>query len=114
MDVLNVRCHSDGLPFIGVPANGDLADKLAIISLLCYLTQTLRKKKPSITVRQVVTTCLGQVAPIADPNFPTAVDHMTAVCEWASFGCTKFPNFGIKDKEIPAKIKELYQNMLPF
>ena len=36
------------------------------------------------------------------------------MCEDFAYGCKEFPTFGIKDKDIPLKIKEILKTYLPF
>ena len=39
---------------------------------------------------------------------------LAVICSDLGYACTNFPTFGLKDKEIPNKIKEILNNYLPF
>ena len=39
---------------------------------------------------------------------------LAIICSDFAYGCTSFPTFGIPDKNIPAKIKELLDKHVPF
>lgn len=88
--------------------NVDINTKFALISFICYLTLKIRDKKPNITCYQVIRKIVGDSFP---DNY---VIGLTIICEDFSYGCTEFPTFGLKDKEIPGKIKEILLNWLPF
>lgn len=86
--------------------NSDLSDKLALISLICYTVQQVRKKNPRATYRDVI----NKLYPLSD----TFLDGIAIVCEDFAYGCTTFPTFGLSDKQIIAKIKEILDTYLPF
>lgn len=88
----------------------DFSNKLALISLICYITKTLQMKKPDVTYYQVV-------KKLGDGTIPDEyINRLAIICEDWSYGCDKetFPTFGLEDKQIPAKIKEILHNWLPF
>ena len=66
-------------------------------------------KKPGVTVYQVIAACAGPGN--LTPDFTAT---LADVCEWFMQGCKKFPDMGIPLKEIPAKVKELIFDTLPF
>ena len=89
--------------------NVDAGDKLALISLVCYITQKAKEKKPGVTVYQV----------LSNLNKDTYVSEdfivgLTIICEDFMYHCTKFPTFGTPDKEIVPTIKNLLKSYLPF
>lgn len=86
----------------------DISNKFALISLICYLKYKLSAKKPDVTHYQIIMKCGGE-------NLPEdVVKALAVICSDFGYGCTEFPLFGLKDKQIPNKIKELLQNYLPF
>lgn len=88
--------------------NTDINTKFALISLICYLTWKLKEKKPDVTHYQVIRK-LSEGMITEDQMKGLAV-----VCSDFSYGCTEFPTFGISDKNIPAKVKEILSSWAPF
>lgn len=88
--------------------NTDINSKFALISLICYLTYELQKKNPDVTHYQIIRKIAGTDIP---EDF---IKGLAVVCSDFSYGCNKFPTFGIEDKKIPSKIKELLSSYLPF
>lgn len=88
--------------------NTDINTKFALISLICYLTWKLKEKKPDVTHYQVIRK-LSEGMITEDQMKGLAV-----VCSDFSYGCTEFPTFGINDKNIPAKVKEILSSWAPF
>lgn len=88
--------------------NTDINSKFALISLICYITYELQKKNPDVTHYQIIRKIVGTEIP---EDF---IKGLSVVCSDFSYGCTKFPTFGIEDKKIPLKIKELIDTYLPF
>lgn len=89
----------------------DASDKLALICLICHLTEVLKQKKSDITHWSV----LYQIN--KKSGFPVSEDQLkglAVVCSDVADGCTTFPTFGLQDKEIPNKIKEMLNRWLPF
>lgn len=86
--------------------NTDINTKFALISLLGYLVFKLKKKKSDITPYQVIKKI---------KNLPEDfVKGLSVVVEDFSYGCTNFPTFGIEDKKIPLKIREILNMYIPF
>lgn len=88
--------------------NTDINSKFALISLICYLTEKLKSKSPNVSYYQVVYKLAHGVIP------EEAINGLSIVCSDFSYGCTSFPTFGIPDKEIPSKIREILSQWLPF
>lgn len=91
--------------------SSNASDKLALVSLTCYLTELLKQKKPDITPWTV----LYQLN--KKGNCSVKEDWLkgfAVVCSSFAYGCTNWPTFGLSDKEIPKKIIELLQQWLPF
>lgn len=93
---------------IGYLGTKDINTRFALISLICYVTKKLKEKKPDITHYQVLYKLADGVVP------ENNIKGLAIVCSDFSYGCTEFPTFGIEDKKIPSKIKEILSNWLPF
>ena len=88
--------------------NSDINTKFALISLICHLTKIVQSKKFGVTHYNVI-------KQIVKDSIPDAFCRsLSVICEDFSYNCTEFPVFGIKDKEIPSKIKEILLTWTPF
>jgi len=87
----------------------DFSTKVALISLLGYLVLKLKDKDPLITYLKVIKS-IAKDMKFSDKFLYT----LAIVCEDFSYGCTSFPTFGIEDRNIPAKVKELLKMCTPF
>ena len=87
----------------------DFSTKVALISLLGYLVLKLKAKDPSISYLKVIKSLSKGMK--LDPKF---IYTLAIICSDFAYGCTSFPTFGIPDKKIPAKIKELLDKHVPF
>jgi len=89
-------------------AGKDMMNKLKVIGLICYLHQKLNEKRP-ITYYELIQT-------INKPEIITddMVQAFSIICEDWSYGCTSFPDFGLKVSEMVPTIKELLKDFLPF
>ena len=88
--------------------NTDINTKFALISLIGYITYKLKLKKPSITSYRIIRKIIGDELP---EDF---IKGLAIVVDDFSYGCKEFPTFGIEDKKIPSKIKEILKSYLPF
>lgn len=88
--------------------NTDINTRFALVSLICYVTQKLKSKRPDVTYYQVIYKLAESCIP--EDN----IKGLAILCEDFAYGCTEFPTFGIEDKKIPGKIKEILMNWLPF
>lgn len=88
-----------------------MENRLALISLLGWLVYELRKKKPDVTYYQIVHK-LAQNKGLSDLD----EKRIAVVVEDMCYGCKDddFIKFGLDLKEVPAKIKEILDTMLPF
>lgn len=86
----------------------DISEKFALISLTNYLVSKLKAKKPDVTPWSVLYKINNGT--ISEDK----LKGLSVVCSDFAYGCSEFPIFGIKDKEIPKKIKELLDKSLPF
>lgn len=89
----------------------DISNKFALISLTCYITEKLKEKKPDITHWSV----LYKINKTGGNSVPEdLLKGLAVLCSDFGYGCSKFPTFELKDKEIPSKIKELLNSWVPF
>lgn len=89
--------------------NSDINEKLALISLIGYTVMKLREKKPDVTYYQVVRKIAEGTGIREDFLWAIAI-----IAEDFSYGCKDFPKFGLKDKEIIPKIKDILNKYMPF
>mgnify|MGYP003435199928 CR=1 FL=1 len=86
-------------------------DKLACITLTCYITNELRKKGQNINSYDVLLK-VGKDLPDIVKN--TYFKSLAAICEDFLYDCKDFPDFGIPIKEMPKQLKLLLDNYCPF
>ena len=86
----------------------DFSSRLALISLICYLYSKLKPKCPDLTYWSLVYKLGNEFMP--EDN----LKGLSILCENFGTNCTEFPTFGIEDKKIPARIKEILACWLPF
>lgn len=89
--------------------NKDISSKFFLISAICNLTKLAKAKCPDITHWQVI-------YKLADGmQLPEEfLKGLAIVCEDFSYGCTEFPTFGISQKELIPKAKEILNTYMPF
>lgn len=89
----------------------DINNKFALISLTCYITEKLKEKKPDVTHWSV----LYKINKTSNNPVPEdLLKGLAVLCSDFGYGCSDFPTFGIEDKKIPAKIRELLETWTPF
>lgn len=86
----------------------DINSKFALISLICYLVQAIKQKKPDITYYNVVKQIIKDEIPDAFCR------SFSVICEDFAYGCSEFPTFGIENKKIPSTIREILLTWFPF
>lgn len=86
----------------------DFSSRIALISLICHITEKLKSKKPDVTYYQVVYKLAHGI--ITDDQ----IKGLAVMCSDFAHGCKEFPTFGIENKNIPEKIKEILSNWFPF
>lgn len=86
-----------------------MQDKLALIDLIGWLVNSLRKKRPDVTYYQIVYK-LAKGSGLTDFE----IKRIAIIAEDFAYGCSDFIDFGLKINEVPAKIKEIFNRMLPF
>lgn len=88
--------------------NTDINTKFALISLICHLSKIIKTKKPNITHYDIIKQIIKNEIPDAFCR------SLSVVCEDFAYGCSEFPTFGIEDKKIPEKVKEILHTWNPF
>lgn len=88
--------------------NTSFTNKVALISLICYITEQLKTKKPDVTHFQIIRKLGLNIIP------EDVMKGLAVVCSDFAYGCSEFPTFDISDKKIPSKIKELLKSYIPF
>lgn len=83
--------------------------KFALISLLGYMVNSMKKKKPGTTYYEVVAKLADKTGLEEDE-----IQAIAIITEDFSYGCTDFPTFGVQPKDMPTKIRELMGKFLPF
>lgn len=89
--------------------NTEASNKLVLIGLLCKLTKQLQSKKPGVTFYQVITKLTEKMALPEEFIWALAI-----ICEDLSYGATKFPDFGVEEKNIIPTLKSILSTYLPF
>lgn len=86
----------------------DFSNRLALISLTCYLYYKLKPKNPDLTYFMLLYKIGKTEVPEKD------LIGLSIICENFGTNCNEFPDFGISLKDMPKKIKELLHNWTPF
>ena len=94
--------------------NISLEKKLALIAMICFITNNINKSKD--TLNKV--TCYQVICKIGK-DFPDEIHldffkALGAICEDFMYGCTEFPNFGIDPKAMPKEVLKLLNSWMPF
>jgi len=87
----------------------DINMKFALISLIGYIVYNMKKKKPDVSYYEVCNKLMTGLG-FDEVN----VKALAIIVEDFSYGCTDFPTFGLKPKEMPNKIREILQKYMPF
>ena len=89
----------------------DNNDKLAIIALVCYVTNELNKKGKNLTCYDVLLQ-IGKDFPDYVKN--TFFKSLGVICQDLMYCCKIFPDFGLQPKEMPKTILKLLKSYCPF
>ena len=87
----------------------DINTKFALISLICYITTTMKKKNPDVTYYRVVNKLCEGSGWTEDE-----VKGLSILCESFGYECTKFPTFNIKPSDMTKTVREILAKRLPF
>ena len=91
--------------------NTDINEKLALISLVCYMTNAIRKKGKKINCYEVLLN-IGKDLPTIEKN--TFLKSLGAICEDLMYGCDTFPDFNIKPSDMPNTVRGILDKYVPF
>ena len=87
----------------------DINTKFALISLICFITTSMKKKNPDVTYYKVVNKlCEGT------GTTENEIKGLAIMCESFAYECTEFPTFNIKPKDMPKTVKDILNKRLPF
>lgn len=87
----------------------DINSKFALISLVCYITNKAKEKKPDVTYYQI----LMQIT--KNNSMPeTFIKGLAIMCEDFGYGCKEFPTFNIKPSDMVATVQRILQSYTPF
>lgn len=89
--------------------NVDINNKFALISLICYIVTSMKKKQPDITYYEVVNK-------ICDKQGMTDefIKGLAIMCESFGYGCTTFPTFNIAPKDMVQTCRDILKTYMPF
>jgi len=94
---------------LGYLNSSDLSTRLALVSLICYVTYKSKQKDPDATYYSIIMKLNKGI------NVPDKfVKGLAIVCEDFGYMCDTFPTFGLKGKEILVKIQEILKSYVPF
>ena len=101
----------DVVNIVGKYINTNTDNKLALIALVCFLTNELQKKNKNITCYDVLLK-IGKDFSDVDKN--TFLKSLACICQDIMYGCTEFNTFGVERKDVPKTIKKLLNEYMPF
>lgn len=92
--------------------NVSLEERLALIGLICFLTNSARKKNPDATCWQVINKVVKDTGNVHYTKF---LRGLAVICSDFMKNCDKFDSMGFKtSKEIVAKINSIINEWTPF
>lgn len=91
--------------------NSEFDNKLGLITLVCHVTYLFRKQGKQVTCYDVLLK-IGKDCPEYMKN--EFLKSLAVICEDMMYGCTKFPDFGLKPKDMPSEIKRILDCYCPF
>ena len=87
----------------------DINSRFALISLICYTTNVVKKQQPKATNYSVLK------AITKGKNYPEDIlKGIACICDGFSYKCKEFPTFNIKGSEIINNIYKIMDSYLPF
>lgn len=89
----------------------DNNDKLAIIALICYITNEVNKKGKNVNCYDIILQ-IGKDFPDDVKN--TFFKSLGVICQDMMYCSTTFPDFGLKPKDMPKTVLKLLNNYCPF
>ena len=89
--------------------NININNKFALISLICYITTSMQKKKPDVTYYQVVYKICDTLG--FEEDF---IKGLAIMCENFGYGCKDFPTFNIAPKDMVQTCRDILKTYMPF
>lgn len=94
--------------------NTSLENKLALIAMICHITNNINKSKDEVnkvTCYQVICK-IGKDMP--DEIHQDFFKALGAICDDYMYGCKEFPNFGVDPKAMPKEVLKILNTWIPF
>lgn len=102
-----------GMFSVGVMGNGNVNDKLILISLLSLTYLRMKEKKPDITVIEILKSITKQ--PADNSSYYQMLEALSILVEDLCYNCNTADSCGLKtSQEIINKIKEILNTWIPF
>lgn len=89
--------------------NVDCQQRMALVFLICFLTDKAKAKKPDTTCWTILY-ALNKEVDLPDE----AIMGLSLVCQDFFNAGGEFPTFGLSNKEIVPKVREILKSYLPF
>jgi hypothetical protein len=88
---------------------GGMQNKFFLIGSICRLTHAAKQKSPGVTHWQIIKKLTF------DLHLPERfLMGLAIMCDDFAYETNEFPNFGVEDKDVIPKIKEILKNWMPF
>ena len=98
---------------LGSIGNGDVNDKLILISLLSLTYLKMKEKDPKVTVLEILKTITRQ--PADNSSYYQMLEGLSILVEDLCYNCKTADACGLKtSQEIINKIKEILNTWIPF
>ena len=91
--------------------NDKFENKIAIIAMICYVTNAIRKQGKNVTCYDIL---LKIGSDFNEDQKKTFLKSLAVICDDMMYGCKEFPDFGVKPKDMPAQIKQILSSYCPF
>ena len=89
--------------------NVDINNKFALISLICFIVTSMKKKQPDVTYYEVVNKICSTVG--CEEDF---IKGLAVMCESFAYGCKTFPTFNIQSKDMVQTCRDILKTYMPF
>ena len=106
------RLYSENFSLGYINADGkrsSIENRFVLISLINYVYYKTKLKHPDVTHYEIIMK-LSKNLGLPDEF----LKGLSIVCEDFSYGCSEFPNFGLKGKEILQEIIAIFKCYMPF
>jgi len=97
------------LGYISSTTRSSFENRIVLISLICYITYKAKLKNPDVTHYEIIMK-LSKNLGLPDEF----LKGLSIVCEDFAYGCSEFPTFGLKGKEILQEIIAIFKCYMPF